>query len=70
LSKLSGIWQDQTTQFSAGQSLPQSVILNENEGRYSVDADKSMDASIDTNILASLVSCFPFSCFQLVADDD
>lgn len=42
-----------------GQRLPASVTLQYNEGRYAIDADKSMDAgggSIETNILASYVS--------------
>lgn len=35
-----------------GQRLPASVILHHRDGRYAIDADKSMDATIDHNILA------------------
>ncbi|GAA6046407.1 hypothetical protein JCM3770_004903 [Rhodotorula araucariae] len=39
--------------FSMGQRLPASVVLRHTDGRYSIDADKSFDAGIETNILAS-----------------
>ncbi|GAA5844000.1 hypothetical protein JCM9279_003698 [Rhodotorula babjevae] len=40
-------------EFSMGQQLPASVVLRyDNEGRYSIDADKSFDTGIETNILA------------------
>lgn len=41
-----------------GQQLPVSVILNYNkqDGTYSIDADKSFDATIDSNVLADYVS--------------
>lgn len=35
-----------------GQRLPASVTLHHRDGRYAIDADKSMDAAIDHNILA------------------
>jgi hypothetical protein len=41
-----------------GQRLPASVIMNESNGRYAIDADKSFDGGIDSNILASYV-CLP-----------
>lgn len=42
--------------FSAGQQIPASIVMHHRDGHYAIDADKSMDASSDTNILASLVS--------------
>ena len=39
-----------------GQQLPVSVVLNhEGEGNYSIDADKSFDATSDSNVLADYV---------------
>ncbi|GAA5994324.1 Pet127p [Rhodotorula paludigena] len=38
--------------FSMGQRLPASVVLRHDNGRYSVDADKSFDSAIEQNILA------------------
>lgn len=34
--------------------------MHEKDGRYSIDADKSMDVGIETNILASLVRTLLF----------
>lgn len=67
------MWQDSTTPnaYGAGQLLPQSVVLTytpedaNGKALYSVDADKSMDISIDTNILASLVRCLHHSAETL-----
>ncbi|GAA5923853.1 hypothetical protein JCM3775_000528 [Rhodotorula graminis] len=39
-------------EFSMGQQLPASVVLRHDNGRYSIDADKSLDSGIETNILA------------------
>ncbi|GAA5894417.1 hypothetical protein JCM8208_006229 [Rhodotorula glutinis] len=39
-------------EFSMGQQLPASVVLRYDNGRYSIDADKSFDTGIETNILA------------------
>ncbi|KAK4057839.1 hypothetical protein OIO90_001058 [Microbotryomycetes sp. JL221] len=53
LESLSATWQDMDDDFSMGQKLPASVILNLNEdGIYAIDADKSMDATNGSNILA------------------
>ncbi|GAA6014895.1 hypothetical protein JCM10207_002215 [Rhodosporidiobolus poonsookiae] len=52
LDMLSADWQDMKRDFSMGQQLPVSVVLHHNDGRYAIDADKSFDAAIDSNILA------------------
>jgi len=52
----------QDRSFSMGQRIPVSVILNYNkeDGTYSIDADKSFDATSESNILADYVSRFFF----------
>ncbi|ORY91556.1 mitochondrial protein Pet127-domain-containing protein [Leucosporidium creatinivorum] len=52
LDMLSASWQDATTDFSAGQRLPASVVLHHRDDHYAIDADKSMDATLNLNILA------------------
>ncbi|BGP47300.1 hypothetical protein JCM10450v2_003152 [Rhodotorula kratochvilovae] len=49
---LSGDFRQAPKDFSMGQQLPASVVLRLTDGRYSIDADKSFDAGIETNILA------------------
>ncbi|GAA5927239.1 Pet127p [Sporobolomyces koalae] len=53
-SMLSEPWSEKDRAFSMGQQLPVSVILNYNAetGTYSIDADKSFDATSDSNVLA------------------
>lgn len=41
--------------FSMGQKIPASVVMHYADGRYAIDADKSMDHGIETNILATYV---------------
>lgn len=48
-----------------GQQLPASVVLRYNNGRYSIDADKSFDAGIESNILAHYVRAFSSSLSSL-----
>ncbi|BGP15123.1 hypothetical protein JCM10213_006544 [Rhodosporidiobolus nylandii] len=50
LDMLSAEWQDMDRGFSMGQQIPVSVILHHDNGRYSIDADKSFDQA--SNILA------------------
>ena len=38
-----------------GQKIPASVAMHYADGRYAIDADKSMDHGIETNILATYV---------------
>ncbi|KAK4055596.1 hypothetical protein OIV83_000142 [Microbotryomycetes sp. JL201] len=52
LDMLTATWQDMDDDFSMGQKLPASVVLNLQDGVYAIDADKSMDATSDSNILA------------------
>ncbi|GAA6059785.1 hypothetical protein JCM10212_003680 [Sporobolomyces blumeae] len=53
LEMLSESWQDQSRNFTMGQQMPVSVILNhEEDGTYSIDADKSFDATSESNVLA------------------
>ncbi|KAM0788882.1 hypothetical protein ACM66B_002966 [Microbotryomycetes sp. NB124-2] len=52
LNMLSATWQDMDNDFSMGQKLPTSVTLNLRDGVYAIDADKSMDATSDSNVLA------------------
>lgn len=49
---LSAEFAEQSKEFSMGQQLPASVVLHFNEGRYSIDADKSFDPTNGTNVLA------------------
>ncbi|GAA5914716.1 hypothetical protein JCM6882_002721 [Rhodosporidiobolus microsporus] len=49
---LSADFRDMDRSFSMGQQLPVSVVLNYNDGRYAIDADKSFDTTINSNILA------------------
>ncbi|KAK4703869.1 hypothetical protein P7C70_g2349, partial [Phenoliferia sp. Uapishka_3] len=51
LSMLSAEWQNQRSEFTFGQQVPVSVILHYKDGRYSIDADKSIDLTGDQNIL-------------------
>ncbi|GAA5970724.1 hypothetical protein JCM11641_007413 [Rhodosporidiobolus odoratus] len=44
-SMLSAVWQEQNRGFSMGQQIPVSVVLNYEDGRYAIDADKSFDKS-------------------------
>ncbi|GAA5964828.1 hypothetical protein JCM3765_005794 [Sporobolomyces pararoseus] len=53
-SMLSEPWAEKDRSFSMGQQLPVSVVLNYNQqdGSYSIDADKSFDATSESNVLA------------------
>jgi hypothetical protein len=51
----------QNPEFSAGQRLPASIIMHRREDHYAIDADKSMDASLNLNVLADYVRCFALS---------
>ncbi|SCZ98575.1 BZ3500_MvSof-1268-A1-R1_Chr7-1g09206 [Microbotryum saponariae] len=52
LEMLSSIWAKQNKDFSMGQQLPASVELLYEDGRYSIDADKSIDVTSGMNVLA------------------
>ncbi|GAA5892331.1 uncharacterized protein JCM6883_007321 [Sporobolomyces salmoneus] len=54
-SMLSDEWAEKDRSFSMGQQLPVSVILNYNEsdGTYAIDADKSFDATSESNVLSN-----------------
>ena len=45
--------------FTMGQKLPVSVILHYKDGRYSIDADKSIDLTSDSNVLGAYVRGSP-----------
>jgi len=49
-----------------GQQLPASVVLRHDNGRYSIDADKSFDTGIETNILAHYVRPSSSPSFLLI----
>ncbi|BGP23948.1 RNA processing-related mitochondrial RNA degradation [Rhodotorula toruloides] len=51
LNMLSQGFEDSDSGFSFGQKLPASVVLNYSDGRYAIDADKSIDKTADLNIL-------------------
>ncbi|BGO90828.1 hypothetical protein NBRC10512_005847 [Rhodotorula toruloides] len=51
LSMLSQGFEDSDRGFSFGQKLPASVVLNYSDGRYAIDADKSIDKTADLNVL-------------------
>lgn len=55
----------QSTEFSAGQRLPASIVMHHKEDHYAIDADKSMDAGILLNILADYVRLFAHLCLPL-----
>ncbi|SGY79671.1 BQ5605_C008g05193 [Microbotryum silenes-dioicae] len=52
LDMLSSIWTKQNKDFSMGQQLPASVELLYEDGRYSIDADKTIDVTSGMNVLA------------------
>ncbi|SCV70937.1 BQ2448_3699 [Microbotryum intermedium] len=52
LDMLSSIWEKQNKDFSMGQQLPASVELLYENGRYAIDADKSIDVTSGMNVLA------------------